>query len=132
MVNRIILSGTLSRDPEMSYTSEGTAITRLSLKTTRVNRLGAKEQEVVSFISALASHQLAEECNTFLRNDMEVYMVGELAVDSYKGRDHLRHTIVNVIASEISLPDGTVFRGGEDEDEDEVAYRAEGEISSQE
>jgi len=116
----------------MAYTNDGTAITRFSLKTKRTDCTGAKKQEVVSFISVLASHGLAEECNTYLREDMEAYVVGELVMNFYKGRDHYRHVIVNVVACEVNLSDGTVFRGGEDEDEDEIAYRAEDEMSSQE
>ena len=115
MANRIILSGTLSSDPEMSYTNTGVPVTRFSLQTKRIDRMYGQEREVVSFISVLVWQHLAEDCNQYLRKDMEVYVTGELAIDSYKGRDRFKHIVVTVIASEVYLGDGTPLSADDDE-----------------
>jgi single-strand DNA-binding protein len=93
----------------MSYTPNGVAVTRLYLAIKRIERTDLKEREVVNFVPVLVLEQLAEECNTYLRKNMEVYVEGELIIRSYSGRDRLRHTVVEVAASKVSLPDGTPF-----------------------
>lgn len=114
MVNKVILSGPLVSNPEMSYTSQGMAVSRFQLKVKRTGLIASEwrgdleEREEVSFVPIVAWNDQAEICNAYLRQDMEVSIVGQLAIRSYRGRDNLKRTVVEVVASEIHLLDGTL------------------------
>jgi len=109
MVNKVILSGTLDRDPEMSYTPQGIAIVFFSLKTRIIGQFGAKQREVVNFVPIRVWRQLAEDCYNALQKDMEVCVAGKLVIRSYKGHDRFNHIVVEITADEVILPDGRSF-----------------------
>ncbi len=79
MLNHIVLIGRLTREPEMRYTDNGTAVTRFTLAVERnyTNRQGEKE---VDFINIVAWRKLAENCAQHLGKGRLVAVDGSLQI----------------------------------------------------
>lgn len=79
MLNHIVLIGRLTREPEMRYTDNGTAVARFTLAVERnyTNRQGEKE---VDFINIVAWRKLAENCAQHLGKGRLVAVDGSLQI----------------------------------------------------
>ena len=83
-MNRVLLMGRLTKDPEMRYTqgAEPTAVTRYTLA---VNRYGKDEQ--ADFISCVAFGKRGEFAGKYFRKGMRVLVSGRIQTGSYTARD---------------------------------------------
>lgn len=79
MLNHIVLIGRLTREPEMRYTDNGTAVARFTLAVERnyTNRQGEKE---VDFINIVTWRKLAENCAQHLGKGRLVAVDGSLQI----------------------------------------------------
>ncbi len=103
-MNKIILIGNLGKDPEMSYTNEGTAVTRFSLAVhRRVRSLTGERQEETEWFTIVTWRQLAETCTTYLRKGHKVFIEGHLQQRKYVGQDGIPRTVVEVMASGMEM-----------------------------
>ena len=99
-MNKVILMGRLTRDPEVRYGQNGqqTAVCRYSLA---VNRSYKREGEPdADFINCVAFGSRGEFAGKYFRKGMMVAVVGELRVSSYDDRDGNRRWSTDVIVSE--------------------------------
>ena len=78
-VNRVILSGRLTADPEIRYTSSGVAVCNMRMASNRSykNASGDYEQET-TFFGAVAWQKLAEICSQYLSKGSPVLVEGRL------------------------------------------------------
>ena len=84
-MNKAILMGRLTRDPELSQTPSGVAMARFSIA---VNRRFAKEgQQDVDFINCVAWRQTAEFICKFFRKGSMIAVVGSIQTRSWDGQD---------------------------------------------
>lgn len=81
MRQKIILVGTLGRDPEMRYTPEGKPVTSFSMA---VNS-GYGENKSTMWVKVTAWNKQAEVANQYLKKGHKVYVEGELAFDKETG-----------------------------------------------
>jgi single-strand DNA-binding protein len=103
-MNKIMLIGNLGRDPEMSYTPNGLAVTRFSLATSRVTKSPTGErQEETQWFTIVAWQKLAEICNVYLHKGSKVFIEGRLQTRKYTGNDGIERMAVEVIASEMEM-----------------------------
>ena len=97
MVNRVILVGRLTRDPEMVTTSKGTTIAKLRLAT---NVYGKDEDgnrvDDVQYLSLVAFGRLAEICREYLTRGRLIYAEGKLRTKEWEGKDGLRRYTTEV------------------------------------
>ena len=102
-MNKIILIGNLGRDPEMSYTPSGKAVTKFSLAVTR--RYGKTEsgEKETDWFNITAWNQLAETCNNFLKKGQKVYVEGRIEPRPYQDRNGVSRTSLDVIINEMEL-----------------------------
>jgi single-strand DNA-binding protein len=78
-INRVVLSGRLTRDPDKRYASDGTEITRLELAFhRRAKRPDGQWSETTGFVSAVCYQRLAEVCARYLRTGSPVVVEGRL------------------------------------------------------
>jgi len=100
MLNKIILIGRLTRDPEMSYTTSGVQKVRFTLAVDRPfkNQQGEKSAD---FIDVACWRQLAEHCSKYLRKGLMTAVVGRLEIRSFEGQDGQKRRIAEVIADEV-------------------------------
>ncbi len=117
MVNRIFLIGNLGRDPEMSYTPSGKAVTKFTLAVNRVqrNRESGEAQKETDWFSIVAWDRLAETCNTYLHKGSKVFIEGRIQSRKYTDKNGVERTVWDVIASDMQMLDpkeGASVRAG--------------------
>jgi len=103
MLNRIILIGRLTHDPELRYTpAEGVAVATFSIAVDRpfTNQKGEKETD---FIRIVVWRKQAENCANYLSKGRLVAVEGRLQVRSYDDKEGIRRTIAEVVATSVTF-----------------------------
>jgi len=87
-VNSVILAGNLTRDPEIRYTPQGTAVGRLGLAVSRKFKTGDGEmKEEVCFVDVEVWARQAETCGEYLKKGSSVLVEGELKLDTWDDKE---------------------------------------------
>jgi len=82
--NKVFLMGNLTRDPELRYSSKGTAIAKIGLAVNRVWRTETGEQkEEVTFIDVDAFGRQAETIGQYLKKGRPIFVEGRLRLDTW-------------------------------------------------
>jgi single-strand DNA-binding protein len=103
-MNKIMLIGNLGKDPEMSYTTSGKAITHFSLAVNRVSKSPTGErQEETEWFNIKFFDRLAEVSNQYLKKGNKVYVEGRLTVRKYTDKNGIERTMVEVIGSDMEM-----------------------------
>lgn len=107
-LNRVILIGNLTRDPELKYTPAGTAVCSFGVATNRSWKTADGDtKEETQYHRIIAWQKLAELCGKLLTKGRKVYLEGRLVYRTFTGRDGQQRTV-----SEIVLDDFIVFGDG--------------------
>ena len=101
MINRVILLGRLTRDPELKYTTGGIANLRFSLAVNR-NFKDDKGNQQADFINCMAWRGQAENMAKFLKKGALIGLEGRIETGSYDDNGTTRYT-TNVVASSITF-----------------------------
>ncbi len=87
-INTVILGGNLTRDPEVRYTPQGTAVARLGLAVNQVYRTkDGEKKEDVCFVDVEVWARQAETCNEYLKKGSAVLVEGTLKLDTWTDRE---------------------------------------------
>jgi single-strand DNA-binding protein len=99
-LNRVILIGRLTRDPELRYTPAGVAVTQFTLAVDRpfTSQGGEKEAD---FIPVVTWRQLAETCANYLRKGRLAAVEGRIQVRNYENNEGKRVYVTEVIADNV-------------------------------
>jgi len=96
-LNKVLLIGNLTKDPEMRYTSQGVAVVNLRLATNRKFRDRNQElKEEVCFITAVAWDKQAEVCNQYLHKGSPVFIEGRLQSRSWEDNAGQKRSVIEV------------------------------------
>ena len=104
MLNRVILIGRLTRDPELRYTSTGIAVTRFTIACDRkfTNQNGDREAD---FIPVVAWRGTAEAVANYTRKGSLVGLEGRLQVRSYENQEGRTVWTTEVVADDVRFLD---------------------------
>lgn len=104
MLNKVILIGRLTRDPEPRYTTNGVAVTRFTLAVDRpyANSQGEREAD---FIDIVTWRKLAEICANNLNKGRLVAVEGYLQIRSYDDSQGIRRKAAEVVADNVRFLD---------------------------
>ena len=105
-LNRIILIGNLTNDPEVRFTVEGLQVAKFQLAVDRFAQEGAPKQ--VDYIDVVAWRKLAEICGQYLKKGKPVLVEGRIQVRTYENEGGARKWATEVVARNIKLLDGAV------------------------
>lgn len=100
MLNRVILIGRLTRDPELRYTPSGVAVTQFTLAVDRPFTSQSGEREA-DFIPIVTWRQLAETCANYLRKGRLTAVEGRIQVRNYENNEGKRVYVTEVIADNV-------------------------------
>jgi single-strand DNA-binding protein len=105
-INKVILVGNLTRDPEMKHTEGKKPVCLIGLATNRnwTDQKGEKHEEP-EFHRLIAWDKLAETCHQFLRKGRKVYAEGRLQSRTYTGQDGIEKTGVEIVLERIEMLD---------------------------
>ena len=99
-MNRVILMGRLTRDPELRY-SQGERSMAIARYTLAVDRRGRRSQDgseqTADFISCVAFDRAAEFAEKYFRQGMKVAITGRIQTGSYTNRDGQKVYTTDVI-----------------------------------
>jgi len=106
-LNKVLLIGNLTRDPELRYTPEGTAVCTFGLATNRtwVTNEGQKKEDV-QYHRIVAWQKLAELCSKILTKGSKVYVEGRIVYRSFTGKDGQERNVAEIIMDDFISLDG--------------------------
>jgi len=105
-LNKVQLIGNLTRDPELRYTPNGTAVCSFGLATNRSWKTDTGEKhDEAEFHNIVAWNKLAELCSQFLVKGRKVYLEGRLATRTWTGQDGASRNRTEIVISDMILLD---------------------------
>jgi single-strand DNA-binding protein len=132
MLNRIVLIGRLTKDPELRYTPNGKAVASFTLAVDRQfkNQQGEKEAD---FINIVVWGVQAEHCANYLSKGKLAAVDGRLQIRSFDGQDGQKRWITEVIADNVRFLSpkdsggglgtaNTAFGGGDLPPDDDIPF----------
>lgn len=105
-LNKVLLIGNLTRDPELRYTPSGAAVCSFGLATNRtyVSSDGTKKEET-EFIKIVSWNKLAELCSQLLRKGRKVYVDGRMQTRSWETPDGQQRQTTEVVIDDMRILD---------------------------
>lgn len=102
MINKVILSGRITRDIEIKTTPSGTAVTQFSLA---VERSFAKqgEERQTDFITCVAWGKTAEFIGRYFGKGRSIAVIGSLRTRTYDDKNGIRHYVTEVNVDEVQF-----------------------------
>lgn len=129
-VNKVILVGRLGKDPDLRYTTSGTAVANFTLATSeRFKDRNGEQQERTEWHNLVAWRQLAEICGKYLKKGKQIYVEGKIQTRSYDDRDGNKKYITEIIVDQMQMlgradEDGGGSRRSEPQYQEEPSSRS--------
>jgi single-strand DNA-binding protein len=121
-LNRILIIGNLTRDPELKYTPSGTAVCTFGVATNRSwTTAEGQIKEETQYHRVVAWQKLAELCGKLLTKGRKVYLEGRMTYRSFTGKDGQQKSL-----AEIVLDDFIVFSDSKRAEGEDVSATAAG------
>lgn len=109
MLNKVILQGRLTRDPELRYTTSNVPVLRFSLAVQRSYAPKGAERKA-DFFDLVAWRSTAEFICKYFTKGQEIIISGELRQEDWTDRNGNKRTSINVVVEDVnfcgSKPDG--------------------------
>ena len=99
-MNVVILTGRLTVDPELRYTTQGTACTTFNLAVDR-----ASKNDETDFPTIVAWRETAEWACKYLRKGGRIVVKGEVRTRTYTGDDGKNHKVTEIVADRLEFAD---------------------------
>jgi len=105
-LNKAMIIGNLTRDPETKTTPAGQTVTSFGVATNLVwNDANGERQEKVEFHNVVAWRKLAEICGQYLHKGSKVYIEGRLQTHNWEGQDGVKRYRTEIIAENMIMLD---------------------------
>ncbi len=102
-LNKAILIGNLTRDPELRYTPQGTAVASFAIATNRSwTTESGEKKEVAEYHKIVAWNKLAELCSQLLKKGKKVYVEGRLQTREYE-KDGAKKSITEIVIDDMII-----------------------------
>ena len=101
-MNKVYLIGNLTRDPELSTTTSGVSVCRLSIAVSRrfANADGGRDTD---FFNVSAWRATAENCAKYLKKGSKIAVVGSIQTRNYEKSDGTKGFAVDIVADEVEF-----------------------------
>jgi single-strand DNA-binding protein len=104
-INKVIIVGNLTRDPEMKYTPNGRAVANFGVATNRRWTSNGEPKEETEFHNVVAWGKLAEICSQLLKKGRKVYIEGRLRTRSWEDQQGAKHYRTEIVALDMVVLD---------------------------
>jgi len=105
-LNKAMIIGNLTRDPETRTTPQGINVTSFSVATNLIwNDSSGQRQEKAEFHNVVAWRKLADICAQYLKKGSKVYIEGRLQTRDWEGQDGVRRYRTEIIADNMIMLD---------------------------
>ena len=102
-MNKVFLLGNLTRDPELRYAQNGTAVAHLALAVNHRYRQNDTDKEETMFIDVVAFGRQGETASEYLKKGRPVLIEGRLKWQSWDDKEGRKHTKHEVVAERIQF-----------------------------
>ena len=103
-LNKAMLIGNLTRDPETRTIPSGHTVTSFGLATNRVwTDATGQKQEAVEYHNIVAWRRLAEICDQYLRKGSKIYIEGRLQTRNWDGQDGIKRYRTEIVANNLIM-----------------------------
>jgi single-strand DNA-binding protein len=101
-MNKCILIGNLTKDPELSTTTNGVSVCRFAIAVSRKYSNAEGERET-DFLNIVVWRNLGENCHKFLKKGSKVGVVGNIQSRSYDATDGTKRYVTEIVAEEVEF-----------------------------
>lgn len=108
-INTIVLSGRLTRDIDLRYIPNGTAVAKLSIAFDRSYQKNGEWQQETSYIDVTVWSKRAEQCAETLHKGSPVVIEGYLRTHSYTDSNNQNRKATEIVASKVSFLEKSNF-----------------------
>lgn len=114
-MNKVFIIGNLTKDPELTQTTNGTSVCRFTVAVSRkyTNAEGNRETD---FLNVVAWRNLADICGKYLRKGSKTAISGNIQTRSYDAADGTKRYVTEIMAEDVEFV-GAKMSGGEEEKE---------------
>ena len=112
-LNKAMIIGNLTRDPEMRNTPSGAQVASFSVATSLVwTDQSGQQQKKSEFHNIVAWRKLAEICGQYLRKGSKVYVEGRLQTTEWTGQDAIKRYRTEIVLENMIMLDRQGTTGG--------------------
>ncbi|SCZ68042.1 single-stranded DNA-binding protein [Thiohalomonas denitrificans] len=113
-INKVILVGNLGRDPDVRYTSNGSAVANIAIATSEQwkDKQTGQQQEKTEWHRVVMFGRLGEIAGEYLRKGQQVYIEGRLQTRKWQGQDGQDRYTTEIVANEMQMLGGPRGGGG--------------------
>jgi single-strand DNA-binding protein len=102
--NKVLFMGNLTRDPELRYLPNGTAVTAFTVASNRVYKLPSGEKkEEATFVRVIVWAKRAETCAEYLAKGSSVFVEGRLQYRAWQGPDGQKRSTIEIVADNVQF-----------------------------
>lgn len=114
-LNKVMLMGNLTRDPEVKYSPKGTAVANLDIAlNSSYKDSGGNKVEEVTYVNCTAFGKTAEQCGQYLAKGRSVFIEGRLKMDSWDDKaTGQKRTKLGVVVENVQFLGGKQEGGGQ-------------------
>lgn len=103
-LNKAQLIGNLTKDPELKYTPQGTAVVTFSVATNRQwNDSSGQQKDEVTFHRVVAWAKLAEIIGQYLKKGMRVFIEGRISNRDWEDKQGQKHYMTEIVADDMII-----------------------------
>lgn len=113
-MNKVILMGRLTRDPEVRYSQgeQAMAIARFSIAVDRRRTSNSQEGQTADFINCVAFGRLGEFSEKYLHKGTKIALTGRIQTGSYTNKDGQRVYTTDIVAEDIEFAESKAASAG--------------------
>lgn len=101
--NKVLLMGNLTRDPELRFTANGSALTKFGLAVNRKYKAGEEWKEEVCFVDITVWGKQGENCAEYLSKGSPAFIEGRLQFSSWESDDGQKRNKLEVVANMVQF-----------------------------
>lgn len=121
-MNKVILIGNLTRDPETQETSSGVTVCRFAIAVNRTYASADGTRET-DFFNITVWRAQAENCGRYLKKGSKVAVVGSLQNRSYEDKEGIKRNVTDIVANEVEFLTSKAAQENSLDDDSAVAVR---------
>lgn len=107
MLNKTLMIGNLTKDPELRYTPQGMAVCNLRLASNRKYKSGEELKEETCFITVVVWGRRAENCSQYLKKGSPVFIEGRLQSRSWENAQGAKQYATEIVAENVQFMNRT-------------------------
>lgn len=101
-MNKVILIGNLTKDPELATTNSGVSVCRFTLAVSR-NFSNAEGERETDFLNIIVWRNQADNCHKYLKKGSKCAVVGTIQTRSYDAQDGTKRYVTEIIAENVEF-----------------------------